>query len=120
MLLEKLGGRKFLLALIVLALGTIVQAKGANGVNESYVALLVGVLTAFGATNAWTTVAGMKADASAPDASVPPEVDLSGIEARLAAAEAQAEQLTSAVLNVAESADKASKLATADITVSKG
>jgi hypothetical protein len=50
--LNKLGGRKFLLSIIVLIIGTVVQLYGKQGVNESFVALLIGALGVFNAANA--------------------------------------------------------------------
>lgn len=52
---EKLGGRKFVLSLLVIAVGTAVQILSPNGVTSEFVALLVGVAGVFGAANAVVT-----------------------------------------------------------------
>lgn len=51
-MIEKIGGRKFVLTMIVIAVGTAVQILSPHGVTDAFVALLVGVSAAFGATNA--------------------------------------------------------------------
>jgi hypothetical protein len=49
---EKLGGRKFVLALVVIVVGTLVQMFGKNGLSTEFVGLLVGITGIFGAANA--------------------------------------------------------------------
>jgi hypothetical protein len=87
-LFDKLGGRKFVLTLIVIAVATAVQILSPTGVTEAFSALLVGVTGVFGAANAFVTT---KAPAVTPDApEAPPAPDTSHIEE---AVEAQAARL---------------------------
>lgn len=122
-MLERIGGRKFLLAIIILIVGTIVQIKSAAGVNESFVALLVGIMASFGATNAWVTTKGMAADsAPQPDPLPQNEARLDELSARitelqyqLANSNQQAEQMAGALNEVAKAANLAGNLAKAAI-----
>ena len=66
MLLDKLGGRKFVLAILTLIIGTIVQIYSQQGVNAEFVSLLVGITAAFGASNAFVTSKAINAEASEP------------------------------------------------------
>lgn len=52
---EKMGGRKFVLSLIVILVGTAVQILSPHGVTESFTALLIGVAGVFGASNAFVS-----------------------------------------------------------------
>jgi hypothetical protein len=73
---DLLGGRKFVLSLITIAVGSVVFLK-TGGISTELVALLVGVLTAFSAANAMTTVktVGLEArEEGAPEAAANPEL----------------------------------------------
>lgn len=67
--LDKLGGRKFLLTLLIIGVGTLVQLLSKNGVTESFTALLIGAAAAYGATN---TIITSKAIGAA-GAALPPQ-----------------------------------------------
>ncbi len=58
--LDKLGGRKFVLTIIVMLLGTAVQLLSSGGCNPSYASLLIGICAAFNAANSVVTVNSMK------------------------------------------------------------
>jgi hypothetical protein len=79
-MLEALGGRKFLLTLIVIAVGMAAHVLSPTGLNESAVALLVGALGVFGASNAAISYKALGAQAAAseepsqPVASIPIEL----------------------------------------------
>lgn len=55
-LFNKLGGRKFALAMIILVLGLVVELLGKNGLSANFVALLLGSSTIFGVANAAVTI----------------------------------------------------------------
>lgn len=59
MITEKLGGRKFLLAIIAIAVGTLIEIKGAHGLSANMAGLLAGVVGLFGAANAIVTSKAM-------------------------------------------------------------
>ena len=99
-MIEAMGGRKFLLAMICIAVGTAVQILAPAGVNESFVALLVGISGAFGVTNAFVSAKAIGAEATAPSAPVAPAaepVDLSPLQADLNAARNDIGNLESAI-----------------------
>ena len=126
MWLEALGGRKFVLAFIVLIIGTIVQLKSPTGVTESFVALLVGITAAFGASNAYVSSKAISAESSEGSAEPPPQpVDLSPIESRIAeienrvlAVDTRANQVADGLLKVGEAVDQVGKVAKAALSVS--
>lgn len=49
---EKIGGRKFVLTMIVLAIGTIIELNTERGVSDGFTALLIGASAVFGLSNA--------------------------------------------------------------------
>ncbi len=53
---EAIGGRKFIMSLVLIAVGTLVELKTDRGVSASFAGLLVGILGAFSAANALTTI----------------------------------------------------------------
>lgn len=55
-LFDKLGGRKFLLTLIIIGVGALVEVFGKNGLSQNFVALLLGAAGVFGAANAAITL----------------------------------------------------------------
>jgi hypothetical protein len=123
-MIEQMGGRKFILALIILGVGTLVQLK--SGVNESFVALLVGIMAAFGASNAFVTsrTVGAAGEADgAPQPNTELEQRLAQIEQNtteaVVALNEKAEQIAGALNEVAKSAETASKLAKAALGVQK-
>lgn len=53
--LEKLGGRKFVLAIISLVAGLLTHALSPKGLNAEVVGLIVGIIGTFSAANAYNT-----------------------------------------------------------------
>lgn len=53
--LDSLGGRKFILTVIVITVGTAVQLLAPGGCNPSYASLLIGITAAFNAANSIVT-----------------------------------------------------------------
>lgn len=74
MSIESLGGRKFLLTLIALGIGTAVQILSPKGVTTEFAALLAALITSFGAANAFITARAQEEPAE------PPPVDHSRVE----------------------------------------
>lgn len=125
MALEKIGGRKFVLAILAVAVGTAVQIFSPHGVNESFVALLVGITAAFGASNAFVSSKAINASANEPT-SLPEVVDLSPISERLdqiealaAQADEKAETVAQGLAKVGEATENTSKLLKGLLTVSR-
>lgn len=91
---EKMGGRKFVLSLIVIAVGTAVQILSPHGVTESFTALLIGVAGVFGASNAFVSAKSVGAVSEATDVASEPalpagpspeqEEQIKALEAQLA------------------------------------
>lgn len=52
---EAIGGRKFIMSLVLIAVGTLVELKTDRGVSASFAGLLVGILGTFSAANAFVT-----------------------------------------------------------------
>ncbi len=73
-MLDKLGGRKFLLTLIVIGVGSLVQALTAKGVTTEFAALLIGAATAFGASNAAISLKSMGMTSTSEGSSEEPVV----------------------------------------------
>ncbi len=69
--LDKLGGRKFVLTIIVIVVGTAVQLLSPGGCNPSYASLLIGICAAFSAANSVVTVNSMKGTQIEADQSKP-------------------------------------------------
>jgi len=127
--LEALGGRKFLLTLLTLAVGTAVQILSPHGVTTEFAALLVGLTTAFGAANALITSATSQPVAAAGE-TTPQPVDLGPLEGKVSSlyeavsiqsrqleqTEGNVAALNGALAKVAETADLAAKAAKAALT----
>lgn len=50
-MLEALGGRKFLLTLIVLIIGTVIEVRTERGISQAFVALALGLVATFHTAN---------------------------------------------------------------------
>ncbi len=121
-MLDKLGGRKFLLTLLIIAVGTAVQVLSPKGVTTEFTALLIGVATAFGASNAWVSSKAMDAASEGGSEEAQPVVDLSPITAELDQVKANLASLSESAQTHAQSlmimqqgVDTAQKLAKAAI-----
>lgn len=83
-MLEALGGRKFLLTIIIIAVGSAVHVLSPKGMSTELTALLIGAMTAYGASNAFVTSsaisAGLGEGAPAPEqqqpVAPPPPLDI--------------------------------------------
>lgn len=70
--MEKFGGRKFILTLILIAAGILVDTLSVKGISQELVALFVGLITIYGASNAAISMKALKVDSStsAPDPAI--------------------------------------------------
>lgn len=132
---DLIGGRKFVLAIIIIGVCTGIQLKTGAGITESFTALMIGIMAAFGATNAYVTAkvgSEQKAEpASAPEApqaaepAQPPE-EPQQIGANDLVIQAinelngKIELMASAVEAVSEQAKSANKNATAALSALAG
>lgn len=127
-MLDAIGGRKFLLTLLVLALGTAVQMLSPKGVTAEYTALLVGVIGTFHASNAFITHtmqgSGEGDGASAPAPAAP---DLGPLQAQLeqqSAAMKQAQEVaevhSQTLANLQQGLELTQRLAKTAIAVKQG
>ncbi len=110
-MLDQLGGRKFLLSLIVIAAGIAVAVASPKGLTTEVTALLLGVLGVFSGANALVT-SKMGPEGAEPSEVAPP-VDLSLIETRLGQLEGVALAQGEQVAQVARIAENSAKLAQA-------
>lgn len=92
---EKLGGRKFLLTLIVIGVGTAIELLTTRGVSTGFVSLLVGVLGVFSASNVAITNKAINQAPAADGTPSPSAIDTSLIEAEIAMLKANQDQLQS-------------------------
>lgn len=58
--LDAVGGRKFVLTIIVIIVGTVVQLFSPGGCNPSYASLLIGLCAAFNTANSVVTAIALK------------------------------------------------------------
>ncbi len=127
MWLEKLGGRKFVLALISLILGTGLAIHNPAGLTPELVGLILGVVGTFGISNAVVTTKAMGMP-SAEEA--PPVAATAALEERVIHAEIRAHNAESNALAavdalqgqlaiVSKTAENAAKLAAAAHGVSR-
>jgi len=63
-MLEAIGGRKFLMSLIIMIAGVIIELKGANGLSVNMAGLLAAILATFSASNTIITNKQLKVEAS--------------------------------------------------------
>lgn len=89
MITEKLGGRKFLLAMIAVVVGAAIELTTARGLTTNMAGLLVGVIGMFGAANALVTRDALKMEAatsnSEGDSSSAPPIDTDDIVSKIVA-----------------------------------
>lgn len=72
-ILQRLGGRKFLMALILIGVGSYIEIAHPGGLSQNLVMLFVGVLGAFSAANHATSSVYMKTRSSAGSAGLDAE-----------------------------------------------
>lgn len=96
-LINKLGGRKFLMAILVIGVAVFLDVKTAKGLSLEMTGFLVAVLGAFSAANYATTVKHMNSrgqGGAAPKADLGPiENQLNNVQAMLKAGAANPETL---------------------------
>lgn len=96
-MLEKIGGRKFLMALITIGAGIVVELMSRNGLSANMVALLGAIYATFSTANAYVTG---KAATSAPGESEAPSLpSAEELAAPAAQAIGQLHQSLSGILN---------------------
>jgi len=92
-MMDYLGGRKFVMGLIMVAAGVVIEIYGKNGLSTNMVALLGAVYATFNAANALVTTKTASAAASqpaeeaepapAPVVQAPQEATQASVEAKL-------------------------------------
>lgn len=101
-LFDRVGGRKFVLTLIVIAVGTAIEMCTERGVSTGFVGLLVGVLTVFSAGNVAVT---RKALGQAPLPLAPTEtqaLDISPLLDKQQEQEARLQSMGTALENISK------------------
>jgi hypothetical protein len=79
--LDKLGGRKFLMSLICMAAGIVIELYGKNGLSANMVALIGAIYATFTGANAFIT--GKSINNSSEESSAAAPVDLTPIQAQM-------------------------------------
>ena len=64
-MLEAIGGRKFLMVILMLGVGMGIEILGKNGLSTTMAGLIMGLYTAFSAANVVATVKAQKGEAPA-------------------------------------------------------
>lgn len=91
-MMDYLGGRKFVMGLIMVTAGVVIEIYGKNGLSTNMVALLGAVYATFNAANALVTSRTANAASqpvepteasSAPVVEAPPEATQASVEAKL-------------------------------------
>lgn len=121
-MVSKLGGRKFLLALIAIGVGTAIELTTDRGVSASFAALLAGIVAAFGAANAVITSRAMATSSdggNVAEISEQASVDLTPVTEKLAELDAAQIKLSEAVSQVGLVASNTNKLLAAALAVQK-
>jgi hypothetical protein len=99
-MIEKLGGRKFLLTLLVLSTATAIELLTARGITEWYAGLLIGIVGVYGASNVAITRKALTAsEESASAIEVPASTQVSS---QLEALQAEVTSQSAALAQVAE------------------
>ena len=73
---DKIGGRKFIMALVVIIVAAVIDALGKNGLSTNMIAILGTVYATFSASNAFVTSRAQQLvaqPAEEPQAATPPE-----------------------------------------------
>lgn len=113
-MIERLGGRKFLLTLIAVAVGTAVELTTARGITTSFAGLLAALVAAYGAANAVITNKGITMNAAAEGteeaADAVSNVDFAPIETKLNELAEQQMKQAELLANVGLSAQNTNKL----------
>jgi hypothetical protein len=78
--IDSLGGRKFVLTVLCVAVGTAVEITTTRGVSPAFAGLLAALVAAFGAANAYNTNQALKASTS-PDDNAPTGPTMSDLDA---------------------------------------
>ncbi len=63
-MLEAMGGRKFIMAIVIMIAGVVIELKSANGISVSMVGLLTALYATFSASNTLITNKQLKIEAS--------------------------------------------------------
>ena len=109
MSIDELGGRKFLLTLAALGIGTAVQILSPKGVTTEFAALLAGLIASFSAANAFNTFHAPSEGAPAEEAAAQPANDYS-VE-RIEKLESDIKTLAEITSVTAKTSENAAKLA---------
>lgn len=105
--MEKFGGRKFVLTLILIISGVLVDIFSSKGISQELVALFVGIMTVYGASNAAISMKALKVESSGSQAETAAPVDNS---AQVAEISQQLQQLGHAVESIGLSSTNTNKL----------
>lgn len=105
--MEHLGGRKFVLTLILIAAGVLVDTFSSKGISQELVALFVGIMTVYGASNAAISMKALKVEGSGSQAEPQAVVDYS---APIAEVNQQLQQLGKTVEAIGLSSTNTNKL----------
>lgn len=127
--LDNLGGRKFVLTVVCVAVGTAVELYTSRGVTPAFAGLLGTLVAAFGAANAFNTQQYLANGANLVDSKPDPvaPIDFSVLDAKFEevahkadSALALANGVSDSMVHMATTIENAKKLAQAAIRVNGG
>ena len=137
--MEALGGRKFVLTLICVGVGTVIELKTANGMSATFAGLLAALVTAFGAANAFLSAKYADGEnlTDALSASLAPSLPdsrldhltttvmavtegMTGLQEQITQANETALKAGQAVVNIGQQMESVRKLASVAIKVNGG
>jgi hypothetical protein len=94
-MIERLGGRKFVLTILVLGLATAVELLTTRGITQWFAGLLIGLVGVYGASNVAITRKALMASEGAVEAE--PAEDNGVVLSRLETLEQKSEMVANAV-----------------------
>jgi hypothetical protein len=116
-LIEKAGGRKFVLTLLAFGTATAVELLSERGITEAYAMLIAGLVGVYGASNVAITRGALSSGASEGGSEVPDTTQASAFQAetqiQLATLAASQDEIKQTVEAVAQNVAMTSQLLTA-------
>lgn len=118
-MLEKLGGRKFLLALIAVVIGALVETLSKNGMSATFGSYMAGLVIAFNATNHMSNVAALNAAGSTQPGEGITAEHVEGVQVKLDAVHSAVKSVQDIAAAVGTSVANTNKLVAASLAPKK-
>lgn len=105
--MEKFGGRKFILTILLVVIGVLVDVFSAKGISQELVALFIGIMTVYGASNAAISMKALKVEGTGSQSETAVASDPS---AQIAEVSQQVQQIGHAIEAIGLSSTNTNKL----------